>query len=492
MTTGLLTTTIGQAAIATDLAGGADLVLSHVAFGDSSGVPYPPNEAQVTLVNERYRSTIASVAVVSGAIVVDVVLPADTPDGLGRPSHGFNVAEAGLFSADGKLIGVARMGNGYKPPPSSGQTQNATFRFKLPVSNPSAISVVIDPQAQVQLGRNVRPFWMTVDGVMNAPPGAPAVGATYVIGAAPTGAWAGFANRLAQWVGVWALASVPEGHLVCDLSKGEGASTRFMKRTAAGWAGALATDIAVGFARLATNAEAAAQAATDCALTPFHLSKLTKGLRRVLVFDTVGTSTYTPSPGTRMVKVTVVGGGGGGAGAVAANSGEAAAGNGGGGGGMAVSLLDIATVGASQVVTVGNGGAGAPAGNNNGGAGGSSSFGSLLSATGGGPGPASSSGTTPLSGPGGNAGLGSGGNLFNVAGSIGQPPLRLSGSAAVAGTGGMSPLFPAYNNFTSITANGPAGRLYGGGGSAGAAIGSMAGAGGGSGARGCVIVEEYE
>lgn len=258
MTTGLLITSAGQAAIAADLAGGADLVISQVAFGDSNGVPYAPNEAQVALVNEKYRATIASVAVVAGAIVVDAVIPADTPDGSARPSHGFSIAEAGLFSAAGTLIGVARMANGYKPPPSSGQASIATFRFKLAVANPSAISVVIDPQAQLQLGRNVRPFWMTVDGVSNAPLGAPAVGATYVIGAAPTGAWTGFPHRLAQWVGVWTLASVPEGHIVNDLSKAESDPARFLKRTGAGWSSAAATETAFGFMRLATAAEVTA------------------------------------------------------------------------------------------------------------------------------------------------------------------------------------------------------------------------------------------
>jgi hypothetical protein len=262
MTTGLLITTAGQAAITADLGGGADLVLSQVAFGDANGVPYVPNEAQTALVNERYRATIASVSVVAGAIVVDAVIPADTPDGSSRPSHGFNIAEAGLYSAAGTLIGVAQMGNGYKPSPSSGQSAIATFRFKLAVANPSAITVVIDPQAQVQLGRNVRPFWMVVDGVSNAPPGAPALGDTYVIGAAPTGAWAGFANRLAQWVGVWSLASVPAGHLVCDQSKAENDSGRFMKRTATGWVSASASDTAFGLALLARAADIVAGTST--------------------------------------------------------------------------------------------------------------------------------------------------------------------------------------------------------------------------------------
>ncbi|PZU93128.1 MAG: hypothetical protein DI527_07730 [Chelatococcus sp.] len=271
MTTGLLITTAGQAAIAADLGGGADLVLSHVAFGDSNGVPYTPNVAQVALVNERYRATIASVAVVDGAIVVDAVLPVDTPDGSARPSHGFNVAEAGLFSAAGTLIGVARMGNGYKAPPSSGQAQIATFRLKLAVANPSAITVVIDPQAQVNIGRNVRPFWLAVDGRLNAPPGAPAIGATYVIGAAPTGAWAGHANKLAQWLGVWALSTAPLGHVVADASKAESDPLRYLKLAVTGWVSAAAASDAYGFTRLATLAEAWARSSDSVAVSPAGL-----------------------------------------------------------------------------------------------------------------------------------------------------------------------------------------------------------------------------
>lgn len=246
MTTGLLITTAGQAAITADLSGGTDLVLTHVAFGDASGVPYPPNVAQTALVNERYRSSIASVAVVDGAIVIDAIIPADTPDGSSRPSHGFNIAEAGIYSNAGTLIGVARMGNGYKPPPSSGQAAIATFRFKLAVANPSAITVVIDPQAQIILGRHVRAPWITVEGVLNDPPGSPALGATYVIGASPTGAWTGFAHRLAQWVGVWSLSNVPTGHQVVDNSKGRYAGDRWLERTASGWDSGLPRQIQSG------------------------------------------------------------------------------------------------------------------------------------------------------------------------------------------------------------------------------------------------------
>jgi len=235
MTTGLLTTTLGRNAIIADLGGGADLALTHVAWGDANGVPYAPNEAQTALVNEKYRATIAAVAVVAGAIVVDAIIPADTADGSGRPSHGFNVAEVGLFNSTGTLIGLARCGNGYKPPPSSGQAAAVTYRLKLAVANPSAITVIVDPQAQIAIGRHVRAPWLTVDGVLNAPPANPNQGDTYVIGSAPTGAWTGFANRIAQWVGVWSLSSVPLGHHVVDNSKGADTGARWLERTAGGW-----------------------------------------------------------------------------------------------------------------------------------------------------------------------------------------------------------------------------------------------------------------
>lgn len=264
MTTGLLITTVGQAAIAADLAGGANLVLTNVVFGDANGVPYNPNVAQQWLVNERYIAPIASVAVLGNEIIVDAIIPADTPDAYGRPSHGFNIAECALTGLSGTtpiVVGVARMGNGYKPPPSSGQAAIATFRLKLAVANPAAIAVVIDPQAQILVGRHVRPFWMTVDGVLNAPPANPAAGATYVIGSAPTGAWAGFAGRLAQWVGVWSLATVPEGHVVCDTSQSLDSASRFMRRSGSGWVAAEATESAYGFTRLASSAEALAGAA---------------------------------------------------------------------------------------------------------------------------------------------------------------------------------------------------------------------------------------
>lgn len=484
MTTGLLTTTVGRNAIIADLGGGADLVLTHVAWGDANGVPYNPNEGQVALVNEKYRATIASVAVVGGAIVVDAVIPADTNDGTGRPSHGFSVAEVGLFSSTGTLIGLARCGNGYKPPPSSGQAHDVTYRLKLAVANPSAITVVIDPVAQVNVGRHVRPFWITVDGILNDPPAAPVLGATYVIGAAPTGAWIGFAHRIAQWVGVWALATVPVGHVVCDNSKAEDLDTRFMRRSAAGWVSAIATATAYGVTRMATAAEAKAKLSGTTALSPLTVAAATSVVGRTIVYNTPGTFTFTVPD--NVTEVEVEGWGGGGAGGATGNgSGGGLVGNlggGGGGGGYFYRRLTGLVPGQTVTVTIGSGGVPA-AGPSSGGVGGTTSFGPFCTAAGGAGGGWGENTLIQV----GTGGAATGGDI-NVAGGTGGLTGSNSATAtpsdSVRGYGRGGNTAQAYG-FVDLGVTGAAGRGFGTGGS-----GSSGGSNlpGGAGAPGLLIV----
>lgn len=483
MTTGLLTTTAGRNAIIADLGGGADLVLTHVAWGDANGVPYNPNEAQVALVNEKYRATIAGVAVVSGAIVVDAVIPADTPDGSARPSHGFNVAEVGLFNAAGTLIGVARCGNGYKPPPSSGQAHDVTYRLKLAVANPSAITVVIDPLAQINIGRHVRPFWLAVEGVVNDPPGAPAVGSTYVIGAAPTGAWAGFANLLAQWVGVWALAVAPVGHVVCDNSRAEDHDYRFMRRTASGWTNAIATQTAYGFTRMATPAEAAAKLSNSTALSPVTVAAATSIVGRTIVYSTPGTFTFTVPDNVTQVEVEGWGAGGaGGASGDGVGNVAGTAGCGGGGGGYFYKLLTGLVPGQTITVTIGAGGVGVANAASAGGTGGTTSFGAYCSAAGG---TGGNSGRNYLT-LGGLGGGGVGGDL-NVSGGRGgtggpQSTFATEYVLHVFNKGGLPAL--AYAT-VPLFGTGTGGQGYGSGGSGASGGSALAG---GNGAGGLMIV----
>ncbi|BCP52837.1 hypothetical protein K32_14540 [Kaistia sp. 32K] len=65
----------------------------------------------------------------------------------------------------------------------------------------------------------------------NTPPGAPAEGARYLLGASPTGAWAGQAGALAVFAdGSWWFATPEVGWLAFDK-----ATATLLVRKAAGW-----------------------------------------------------------------------------------------------------------------------------------------------------------------------------------------------------------------------------------------------------------------
>lgn len=274
MTSALLITTAGQNAILADAAGGAELVITHVAFGDANGVPYQPNVNQVGLVNERYRAPILASVATNGVLSIDASIPATGNDALGRPAYGFTVHEAGVWGTSGGaavLIGVAQMSGGYKPAPSGGQAVSANFRFNIACAAPGNISVVLDASATNTVATLLRAPWLTADGVLNVAPGAPTVGATYIVGAAPTGAWANQGHKIAQWSGTaWVFAACPVGHVVVDNTRGEGDALRYLRRTAAGWVSAMASTTVVGPTRLATPAEVLG-AASGVAVSPDQL-----------------------------------------------------------------------------------------------------------------------------------------------------------------------------------------------------------------------------
>jgi len=177
--------------------------------------------------------------------------------------------------------------------------------------------------------------------------------------------------------------------------------------------------------------------------------------------------------------VTVVGSGAGGGGAEVTVAGEGSAAGGGGGGGTSLKLIPIASVGASETVTVGTGGAGGTAGPNAGSNGNSSSFGSHSSATGGtaGSGSAATSGTSTA--PGGSGGVGSSGDI-NMSGGDGFRSRILSGAAIMfTGCGGSS--FFGGMSLSPLTATGTAGKTYGGGGAGATNVPSSSAKAGGAG-----------
>lgn len=204
----------------------------------------------------------------------------------------------------------------------------------------------------------------------------------------------------------------------------------------------------------------------------------------------ISSGTYTPTPGMVYALVEVIGGGGGGGGCDGTTGISGAAGGGGGSGSYSKSYLSAATIGVSQAVTIGLGGSGGAAGNNNGSNGGVSSFGSLVTANGGG------------------AGLGSIDNPgINIYGFGGPGAAAGTGDLAIPGNGGGTGIIYASNyplsgigagsfygaqTQISINAAGQNGNGYGcGGGGGSSAAPTQPAQPGGNGSDGIVIITEY-
>ena len=215
---------------------------------------------------------------------------------------------------------------------------------------------------------------------------------------------------------------------------------------------------------------------------------------RSVVYLTTGTAaTYTPTAGTKAIRVTCAGGGGGGGGADGQGAGTGAAAGGGGAGGVAYKL--ITSVAASYTYTIGAAGAGGAAGDNAGATGGTTTFSGTsvsLSATGGtGGGGRTGAAATGARGAGGAGGTATGGDR-NAEGSFGADGYTAVGTSSV-GNGGTSVYGGAGRGFgigTSGSGNGVAATGFNAGGGGATSIAVATNVAGGDGAGGLIIVEE--
>lgn len=211
------------------------------------------------------------------------------------------------------------------------------------------------------------------------------------------------------------------------------------------------------------------------------------------VFSTPGSFTYTPTPGTRKVRVRCLGGGGAGGGTLPNTASQVGAGEGGGSGSYAEGLFLTGFSGVTVTVgAVALGNAGGNGSNGN-----ASSFGGLITSPGG-PGGAGGSGARASVFPvtfssGTQATNASGGNLFVSQGSQGGPLILLGLNAYVGGAGGNSVLGGGggLKSAPSSQLGQSAAGFGAGGGGAVATAGAGANLQGGNGAQGLVIVEEY-
>ncbi|EPI8685263.1 tail fiber protein [Escherichia coli] len=200
--------------------------------------------------------------------------------------------------------------------------------------------------------------------------------------------------------------------------------------------------------------------------------------RRLSTRAFASSGTYTPSPETKRIRVTITGGGGGGGGCKATSNNETFFGAGGGAGGTIISIMTPTQN--SYPVTIGAGGAGGVSATN-GTRGGNSVFASLIAPGGEGGGKVGVTNTN-----GGNGGVPSTGDIRITGGDGGDGQ---SGNIGVSGEGGTS-----YwgGGGRAGAGGGVSGKAYGSGGGGAYDVGySGTSMTGGKGSAGICIIEEF-
>lgn len=200
----------------------------------------------------------------------------------------------------------------------------------------------------------------------------------------------------------------------------------------------------------------------------------------------LASGTYTPTAGMLYCNIECWGGGGGGAGCAASATGTTA-GGGGGQGNYSRALKSAATIGASQVVTIGPGGGGGT-GAANGSNGTDTSVGSLCIGKAGFGGNQTGAGSSGSGGIGGSAGTGD----FTIPGIGGDNGVgaTITTIVGIGGHGGGNYLSPVA--ISAAAANGgPALANSAQGGNGGATNSTVTTANGGAGGSGLVVITEF-
>ncbi|MBO6553261.1 MAG: phage tail protein [Roseitalea sp.] len=459
-------TVTGQTKLADAIVGPA-LTLQTMAVGDANGVGYDPDEAQAALVNPVYTANVDGVETLAGGvIVVEMTVPAN--------EGGFHVREAGVFDDAGDLIAIARIADRYKPLPASGQADELTVRMKLDVGNVGNVNWVVDLARKAKIDGQLRPDFRSVASGANDPPGAPAPGQTWIVGVAPTGAWVGHENELAEWSGTgWTFAEPTPWMLVGLSDRTDWRWDHALGQPA--WVRWLASKTMPGPVRIATIAEALAGDAPDIAVDPIALRAGARSFATDILTNP-GAGTWTVPSDIYQIEVEAVGGGGGGGGAQ-----NSAGWNGGGGGGAggATAIVSIAvTPGQIIAYVIGDEGAsGTPSASAA--AGGTTTFAGIVSAGGGQGGLTADGGTTA-------GGTATGGDI-NITGSDGGTSILMEGNQNKGGSGAGSPYGSGGAGSATGVGNDAKGHGAGGGGGGGGGV-TNAGVNGGRGSPGLIII----
>ncbi|ELF1032458.1 phage tail protein [Enterobacter kobei] len=542
-----LLTDIGAAKLASAAALGVPLKITQMAVGDGGGVLPTPNALQTKLVAEKRRADLNMLYIDpqnSSQIIAEQVIP--------ETEGGWWIREVGLFDDTGALIAVGNCPESYKPQLAEGSGRTQTVRMVLITSSTDNITLKIDPSVVLATRKYVDDKVLelkvyvddlmakhiaaadphtqyapkespTLTGMPKAPTAPAGTNTTQIASTAFVQAVVTALNNalaLKAPLASPALTGTPTAPTAAQtVNNTQIATTAFVKSALAALVGSSPAALdtlnelaaALGndpnFATTVTNALAGKQP-LDGTLTTLS-GKTAMGIieylglvnssgmvgRLVSIKKFTASGTYTPTAGTKFIRVRLVGAGGAGGGAAASTvSGYLAAGRGGGGGSYGeTTLIDVTSV-LSVVVIVG--GAGVGAAGSSGTAGGSSSFGSYITAPGGdgggmgASGPANNSLVSDL----GNSGKECTGTdvLISIPGEGGGGQMSLSTGTAKGGHGGSSILGTGGSAYTA-NQQGGYGWGFGAGGAGSVTVyaqGTSATAGG-HGSNGIVIIEEY-
>ncbi len=399
----------GAARLANATMLGSKLNLTQMAVGDANGVLPTPDPAQTKLINQKRIAPLNLLSVDpnnQSQIIAEQIIPEN--------EGGFWIREIGLYDDEGVLIAVANCPETYKPQLQEGSGRTQTIRMILVVTNTEAITLKIDPSVVLATRKYVDDKISEHEQSRRHPDASlTAKGFTQLSSAT---------NSTSE-----TLAATPKAvKIAYDLANGKytaqdattarkglvqlSSATNSTSETQAATPKAVKAvyDLANGKQPADATLTALAGLATAADKLPYFtgndtasLTTLTNVGRDILaktskqevihylglgatngyvgrlvntrVFTSSGT--YTPTPGTKRIRVTITGGGGGGGGCQAISSNETFFGAGGGAGGTVITILTPTQN--SYPVTIGAGGAGG-VGATNGIKGGDSSFGSII------------------------------------------------------------------------------------------------------------------
>jgi len=133
-------TATGQAKLVNAAATQTAVELAEMAVGDGGGAGITPQTGATALVNEVFRSSLASVAIdAQNANWLVATMP------IAAATGGFTIREVGIFDSDGDLFAYGSFPETYKPLLDEGSSRDLTIRVIMEVSETAAVTLELNP-----------------------------------------------------------------------------------------------------------------------------------------------------------------------------------------------------------------------------------------------------------------------------------------------------------------------------------------------------------